>query len=123
MSNPWKIVNDICAKDHKISSDEIDEEYDSFLVNRSLSYFPDTVMVANLMNNSTDLTKEMQYLFYINSVTPKKRYSKWGKKRNNDMVVKVAEYYKTSLRKAEEIMSVLPESTIEKIITKGENHE
>lgn len=123
MSDLWDIVNDISAKFHKISDEQIEESYDPFLVNRAMSYHIDTILAANLMNTSTGLSDKMQYLFYINSVTPKKRFSKWGKKRNNDLAVKIAQHYKTNLTRAEEILSILPENAIEKIIRKGENHE
>jgi hypothetical protein len=54
------------------------KNYDPFLVNRSLSYFQDTVFLANEMNKCV-LPKDMQYNFYLNGVSKKSRFSKWVK--------------------------------------------
>ena len=53
--------------------------YNSFLINRSLSYFPDTVLISNEMNRLHHLDDKMQYDFLINIVRKKKRFSKWDK--------------------------------------------
>ena len=51
-------------------------EYVPFMVNRGLSYFPDTVMFANEINQHASIPKEWQYAFYLNGVSKRRRFSK-----------------------------------------------
>ena len=57
--------------------DDIDAEkkYPTYIINRCLSSFTDTVLFANEMNKNPHLPKRLQYDFYINSVKPRKRFS------------------------------------------------
>jgi hypothetical protein len=89
-------------------TDDIEERgYDSFIVNRSLSYFVDTILYASEMNLYPDLPNRLKYDYLINTIKPKKRFSKWAKKvENNDLSV-VMEYYKVNQIRAEEILSIL----------------
>ena len=49
--NPFEYVNSITHNKKDIMVDDISEKgYNSFMVNRSLSYFHDTVLMANEMN-------------------------------------------------------------------------
>ena len=56
-----------------------EQNYKAFVVNRSLSYFPDTVFMSNEMNRLHHVDSKMQYDFLINIVRTKKRFSKWDK--------------------------------------------
>ena len=57
-----------------------EKTYNAFITNKALSYFPDTVQLANMMNVNHGLDNKLQYSFLINIVRPGKRYSKWVKK-------------------------------------------
>lgn len=48
--------------------DSVDRKYPPFMVNRGLSYFVDTVMLANEMNQRFELAKKMQYDFLYHGV-------------------------------------------------------
>ena len=49
--NPFKYLNEINYGKRNIMVDEETEKaYAPFIINRSLSYFPDTVALANEMN-------------------------------------------------------------------------
>lgn len=61
-------------------TEENKEQYPSFVINRTLSYFPDTVLLVNEINRY-GLTFEMEYDFLINIIEKRKRYSgKWEQK-------------------------------------------
>ena len=63
-----------------IREDPLNEkEYNSFMINRGLSYFSDTILYANEMNRSGDIPKKWQYDFYRISIPKKRRFSKWHK--------------------------------------------
>ena len=49
--SPFDYLNSINDTKKDIMIDDLDEKaYASFIINRSLSYFPDTVCIANEMN-------------------------------------------------------------------------
>ena len=102
-------------------NDELAEkEYNPFMVNRGLSYFQDTVFFANEMNIHRDTDKKLQYEFLLNSIRPRKRFSKWFKKEVDGDIEAIKEYYGYSNVKAIQTLSVLTNSQIEKIKIKLE---
>ena len=73
--NPFEYVNSINYSKKDIMVDDIAEKgYNSFMVNRSLSYFQDTVLMANEMNKNHQIDKRLQFDFLINIVRKRKRF-------------------------------------------------
>ena len=95
-----------------------EKEYVPFLVNKGLSYFPDTILYSNEMNMRPFIDNRLAYDYYINSVRPRKRYSKWHKREKLDHVEVLMEYYECSYAKALDYAKVLNDEQI-KIITKS----
>jgi len=94
---------------------ELESSYPSWIINKCLSSFTDTVLFANEMNMNWHISKRMQYDFYINSLRPRKRFSPWSKKESIDYLEDVQEYYGYSYTKALEVIRILPKSDLEKI--------
>lgn len=120
--NPFDYVNAINYTKQDImtgtENDELAEKsYVPFLTNRSLSYFPDTIMYANEMNRNAHLDHKPQFHFLINSIRPKKRYSKWAKRKEDNDIEAIKEYYGYSRVKAEQALSILSSDQV-KIIKK-----
>jgi hypothetical protein len=83
------------------------KEYKPFIVNRALSYHEDSVMAANLMNERPWLDAVSQATFLLNTLRPRKRFSKWLKADAvSDDVRSVAEYYACSIRAARDLVSL-----------------
>lgn len=128
--NPFEFVNAINSskKDLIRSSENLElaeKSYVPFVINRTLSYFVDTIMYANEMNKASHIDNTLQNDYYLNSIRVSKRFSKWSKKIENGDLEAIQEYYKVSFAKAIEIMKVLkPEqiSLIKTKIIKGGNH-
>ena len=100
-------------------NDELAEKgYNAFLVNRGLSYFQDTVALANEMNLRADLDNKLQYEFLLNLVRKRKRFSKWHKKDENKKIDLIAEHYKCGQRKALEIINTLTDEQVDMICEK-----
>ena len=100
----------------------VENEYNAFLVNRGLSYFQDTIALANEMNVHHDVDKKLQYEFLINIVRPRKRFSKWYKKQEDGDLEAVKEYYGYSNEKAIQALTVLNKHdiiTIKEKLEKG----
>ncbi len=94
------------------SNGKIEEAYNPFIINKSLSYFPDTIMQSNTMNQFFDLDKKLQYEFLLNSIRKKKRFSKWIRSNIEENVDTVKQYYKVGNEKAVEILSLLNDEQI-----------
>jgi hypothetical protein len=87
---------------------QANKEYKPYMINRGLSYFHDTVVQANTMNQHHSIPNEWQFAFLLNSVTKKKRFSKWHKAEDATESLKlVQEYYGYSSEKAKDALSVL----------------
>ena len=112
--NPFEYVNAINNTKKDIMIDDIAErEYNSFMVNRSLSYFNDTVLYANEMNIHHNIDNRLQFDFLINMVRKRKRFSKWDKPNSNSDVEVVKEYYGYNNEKAHNALTLLTSEQID----------
>lgn len=106
--NPFDYLNAINYTKKDIMVDDITEkEYNSFMVNRSLSYFPDTVFAANEMNIHHQTESRLQFDFLINIIRKRKRFSKWDKKQIDGDIEVIKKYYGYSDSKAYQVLSLL----------------
>jgi Bacteriophage clamp loader A subunit len=115
MPSPFDFINAInVTKKDLLREDPLNEkDYSPFMVNRGLSYFSDTVMMANEMNLHNGIPKVWQNDFLLNTVSKKKRFSKWHKKEAEDKVVLlIMEYYKYSTERAREVLDILTPAQI-----------
>jgi hypothetical protein len=113
--SPFDFLNAInLSKDNLFEKDpQAGKDYKPFLINRGLSYFPDTVFYANQMNQHPGLDKDMQFFFFLNIISRKKRFSKWSKKDDStESLELVKEYYGYSSEKATEALKVLSEENL-----------
>jgi|TARA_B100000035_G_C20868213_1_gene494954 hypothetical protein len=121
--SPFEYLNAINFTKQDIMIDDITEkQYNAFMVNRGLSYFSDTVAIANEMNQYAHLDKKLQFHFLINIVRKRKRFSKWNKPDLVSDIEVIKEYYGYSNDKAKQALSLLsPEQIkeLEKKVSKG----
>jgi len=110
---PFDFINAIShTKQDLTESENWESEYKSYVINKGLSFYPDTVIQANEMNSRPHLDKRMQFSFLINIIRSKKRYSKWLKpEKLNDLEV-VQEYYGYSKEKARQVLPLLSDEQI-----------
>lgn len=80
---------------------EAEDDYQPFMINRALSYYPDSILYANEVNRRPDMPKEHQYRYLINTIRSRKRFAKWAKKTQNEMVELIMTTLQMSRRKAE----------------------
>lgn len=115
--NPFEYVNSINYGKKDIMVDDIAEKaYNGFMVNRSLSYFPDTVLLANEMNQNAHLDKRMQYDFLMKTVRKRKRFSKWGKASTEKEIEAIKIVYGYSNDKARSIRHLFSEKEMASLI-------
>jgi hypothetical protein len=116
-----KVINE--TKEDIFQEPQAEKDYSPYMINRGLSYFPDTVMYANQMNLNQAIPKKFQFLYLLNSVTKRKRFSKWHKKdAESKSLALIKEYYNYSNDKAKIVLNLLtPEqlSCIEEKLFRG----
>ena len=111
--NPFDFVNAICDTKQNLIIDDISEKlYNPFMVNRSLSYHYDTVLLANEMNQRAFMDKKPQFDFLINIVRRRKRFAKWIKPLSSDDLEVVKFCYGYSNEKARQVLPLLSSNTM-----------
>lgn len=124
--NPFEYVNSInITKKNMMRGTENDElmekEYTPYVVNKSLSYFPDTLLYANEINQYGFLDNKMQYEYYLYSIRQGKRFSKWSKKDSSELIDGISRYFQVNKKRAEEYASVLTQDQKDAILEKTQN--
>lgn len=113
---PFDFVNSISSnKNIKIDSKLDESIYNPFITNRALSYFIDTILVANEMNINHHLENKLQYEYLLNKVRKRKRFSKWHKNLDDNNIEIIKQYYKVNNNKAKIILSILNEKQLDSI--------
>ena len=87
-------------------------EYLPFVMNRTLSYFLDTVMYANEINTNSHVDNKLQFDFLLNTIRANKRFSRWLKPEENKDLDAIKEYYGYSNQKAREVLDIFPGSQL-----------
>lgn len=114
--NLSEFLNSINYSKKNIMMDSQSEKaYAPYVVNRCLSYFPDTLLHANEMNRLSFLDKRVQYDYYLQTIRARKRFSKWLKKEESSDIDLVKEYFGYSDKRAREALRVLTPEQIKSI--------
>ena len=102
-----------------------EKKYPAYIINKALSAFPETLLYANEMNRLHHLDKRLQFQFFLNSIRPKKRFSKWLRSSKIKNLEYVKEYYGYNNEKARQALDILDDEQIEhikRIIYRGGKH-
>jgi hypothetical protein len=111
--NPFDFVNSInYTKKDLLKDPEVSEtSYVPYVVNKALSYFPETIMYANEMNR-VQADGKLQYHYLLNTVRPGKRFAKWVKKDDTESIELVKLFYGYSTEKAQQALTVLSQENL-----------
>ena len=117
--SPFDFINAIhYSKEKLIVNDCSEKQYNSFIINKGLSYGADTVIPANEMNSRPHLDKKMQFSFLINNIRPRKRFNKWIKAEKIEAIEVIKEYYGYSTEKARQVLPLLNDEQLDYLKTK-----
>jgi len=111
--NPFELIKSISSTKKDILENE--KDYNAFMVNRGLSYFPDTVLYANEMNKFHHLGNRLQYQFLINTIRKRNRFSKWNKSIESKNINAIKKYYNYSNEKARDVLPLLSNENLNTI--------
>lgn len=111
---PFDFINAInVTKKNLFEDPQAKKDYVPYIINRGLSYFPDTILYANEMNRNSGIPQDWQFFFFLNTIPKKKRFSKWHKKdAETESLSLVKEYFGYSSEKAKEALSILSEEQL-----------
>jgi len=103
----WQFYDAVCTGDGSIIDlPNFEKDYVPFIINRGLSYHEDAILAAAILDERPWLSKRLQVLYLINTLRPRKRFSKWLKPETLDDATVTAEYYGVSNRVARELVSL-----------------
>jgi hypothetical protein len=85
----------------------VTKKYTPFIINRFLSYFPDTIIHVNEMNRLSSLDKKMQYDYLRLAIRKRKRFSKWLKEEYPEDLECIKQYFGYSNEKAKQVLDLL----------------
>jgi len=117
--NPFDYVNSINYNKKDIMVDDIAEkEYNPYIINKALSFFPDTILFANEMNKYHHLDHRLQFDFFINIIRKKQRFSKWLKPSEVENLQLIKDCYGYSNEKAKSVLTLLSNEQIDELKTR-----
>ena len=98
--------------------DQWEKKYPSYIINKCIAPFPDSLMLVNEINQLHHLDKKLQFDFLINSLRPRKRFTPWMKAKKLENLEYVKEFYGYNNEKAKSALDILSDEQISAIKTK-----
>jgi len=121
--SPFDYLGSINMSKEDIMVDDIAEkEYSAFMINRGLSQFSDTALIANEMNLNAHIDHRLQYDFLLAMVRKRKRFGKWAKQEKMKDIEIIKEVYGYSDPKAFQILDLITDDQMKELkrrISKG----
>lgn len=116
MTSPFDFVNDLSYNKNDLirsseNQEEMEKEYNPYIINKAFSYFIDTVLHANEMNRAV-VDKKLQHDYYFYAISKKKRFSKWHKPQTDETVKIISEAYNINIQRAKEYLSLMSKDDI-----------
>ena len=102
--------------------EEWERKYPSYIVNKCLAPFQDTILLVNEINQYPSIDKKLQFDFLINSIRPRKRFTPWLKAKKLENIEYVKEFYGYNNEKAKVALTILNDdqiATIKQKLNKG----
>ena len=117
-----EVIPSIMQTKKSVFHDSVDyKDYPPFMVNRALSFHQDCLPYAQEMNLNHFVDKDMQYLYYLNSIrSMKRKFQPWQKSLVDKDLESVKKYFGYSSEKAKEAMRILTDEQIADIKIKTE---
>jgi hypothetical protein len=95
-----------------------EKQYNAYIVNKGFSYFEDTILHANEMNQRPNLFPSAQFKYYIAALRPRNRFSKWYKAEKNEDLDAIQHVYSCNRTIAKMYLKILSNDDLKKIHSK-----
>ena len=114
--NPFDFVKSVSQTKIDLMVDEVEEKaYQPFLINKALSYHQDSVFFTNEMNIRHGVDNRLQYVFFLNTLRKRQRFSKWSKPYISKKLDVIKKYYQISTREAKEYVNLLSDKHLREL--------
>jgi hypothetical protein len=97
-----------------------EKEYNAYIVNRGFSFFEDTILHSNEMNQRIHLFNRAQFDYYRAVLRPRKRFSKWHKASKDADLDAIQHVYSCNRGIAKMYLKVLSKEDLKKVHAKME---
>lgn len=97
-------------------SQRFSKEYVPFIIGMFIAAHQDSVHIANQANISPKMSSEKQFVYLLNSIRRRRRFSRWPKKESDIKVEAIAEYYDVSVKRAKEYLLLHTQKELEFIV-------
>ena len=116
-SSPFDFIKSVSNTKQDMLKDDPDsiKNYNPFIVNRGLGYFPDTVLIANDMNLYPEIPAESQYYYYMGAIRKGKRFSKWYKATKDSDIELIQKIYNVRLEVAKQYYKLISDKDMKKL--------
>ena len=116
MASPFDFVKSVSYTKKDLMEEGYEEkDYKPFLVNKSLSYHQDSIHFSNEMNVRHGAENRLQYLFFLNTLRKRQRFSQWQKPYVSKKLDVIKNYYQISNNKAKEYMELLSDKEVQNL--------
>jgi hypothetical protein len=95
--------------------EQIEKQYNAYIVNRGFSYFEDTILHANEMNMRAHLFNDAQYRYYLGVLRSRNRFSKWHKAEKNTDLDAIQEVYSVNRTVAKMYLKTLSKDDLKRV--------
>lgn len=98
----------------------IEKEYGEYMyiINRGFSYFQDTILHANEMNQRPNMFPLGSFDYYSGMLRKRKRFSKWHKSEPSEDLDAIQQVYQCSRTVAKQYLKVLSKNQLEHVHSK-----
>ena len=111
----FDFLNSINDTKKDIMTEDNENLYQPYVINRFLSGTMDTLFVANEMNCRPHLDKRLQYDYLRSVVRRKKRFTKWVKPEKFEELEVIKKYYGYNDAKAKEVLSLFTDNDLKEL--------
>lgn len=115
--NPFEFIKAVSKTKKDLIRDDdqpefAEKQYNGYMVNRGLSFFEDSILHANEMNMRHHTFNDAQFRYYLGSLRPRDRFSKWHKAEKNDKLDVIQHVYQCNRKLAKTYSKILSDEDV-----------
>jgi hypothetical protein len=95
--------------------EQVEKQYNAYIVNRGFSYFEDTILHSNEMNMRHHLFNDAQYRYYLGILRSRNRFSKWHKAEKNTDLDAIQEVYSVNRTVAKMYLKAMSKEDLKRV--------
>jgi hypothetical protein len=95
--------------------EQVEKQYNAYIVNRGFSYFEDTILHANEMNMRHHLFNDAQYRYYLGILRSRNRFSKWHKAEKDKDLDAIQEVYTVNRTVAKMYLKAMSKEDLKRV--------